>query len=109
MLKNFAWLDALGSMENRIRGSLAGANDGMRWGSVLFRRLNVEMAQQLTSEEMEWWQGNAALLDLRGLRQPETFTKLLAAFRLLLDNSSHLFAGLETEVFSTDTLSPEIE
>ena len=109
MLQNFAWLDAMGAMENRIKGSLSGANDGMRWGSVLFKRLNVEMAQQLNHEEMEWWQGNADLLDLRGLRQPENFTKLLAAFRLLIENSSHLFIGLETETLSVDSISPVVE
>ena len=109
MLKNFAWLDAMGSMENRIKGSLSGANDGLRWGSVLFRRLNVEMAQQLTSEEMEWWQGNVALLDLRGLRQPETFTKLLAAFRMLIENSSHVFAGYDDGANTINEITPEIE
>ena len=109
MLKSFDWIGAKETMENRIRGSLSKANDGLQWGSVLFRGLNVEMAQELHPEEMEWWQVNSEAVSPPDLRQPATFTKLLAAFRTLLDNNNHIFSKQEVGPQTAETLSPEIE
>lgn len=108
MLQNFAWVDAKDSMENRIKGSLSKANDGQRWGSVLFKGLNVELSQALHPEEVEWWQFNSEIVSPRLLRQPETFTQLLAAFRCLLDNTSHVYAAQESGAETIENLNPEI-
>ena len=108
MLQNFDWIGAKETMENRIKGSLSKANDGLRWGSILFRSLNVEMAQELHPEEMEWWQANSEIVSPINLRQPENFTRLLAAFRTLLDNSSHIFSKQEAGPEPIENLNPEI-
>ena len=92
MLKNFDWIGAMTTMQNRIKSTLTATNDGPTWGSILFRKVNLDMSAVLHSADVEWWQSTADIVSPATLRQPKDYDKLVSAFRMLVDNSTHLFS-----------------
>lgn len=101
--------EARDAVINRVESSMLESSDPEEWAAKLFSKVGLSVAQALSQEELLWWLASADKISVHSLRQAKVYNRYIAAFRVLLEGSAHLWAATPNEAGEAPVINPIIE